>query len=590
MANQEREPFVLNFPDGQTVEDILKKADALPTKAQLNTELAAKASKTDVQTATQNLQAQIDAIEIGASAESVVAPEVIAARVDADGVTHETLKARCDSDAGSITQLEEDLTQLSESISEIERNLIEHNCASVLNVDREGRKNGNGEISFEWGDNNNCTVSGTSESQRFSNIIFDSANLPKCNGKLYITYSSTDSNVRLRILYYKNGTLQTDKVYFDGDSILEIPEGVTGLVARLNVLPNTEVSGSVYVEILGTLSNAELEKSLDNIGDPIKDKGILPDGSDFNDFGGNAVYLVDSRYSYENIPTDETSGFLWCQTTSGWTQQIYSAFSSANLYKRRGKVDVSWSDWKKINSDAIKNVTTGKYVAFGDSLTWGAVWGSVPGVHYTQADEKYRIPTRIAVACGLENDFDNQGSSGAGYVKTGSAGDTITGNVLDYDFSGVSLVTVMGGANDKSTIDLGTSESSANDGTICGAIKAIIDHVKTNAPKATLVIIQPTPSGATSVGVDNDIWDGKERKAGWSLNDFDREVSSICHDNHVGYVNWWESIYCDNWKQHSGGYNMDTGPNYSHPKIAHDYSLLGNFIGGKVSAFFKGRN
>ena len=35
---------------------------------------------------------------------------------------------------------------------------------------------------------------------------------------------------------------------------------------------------------------------------------------------------------------------------------------------------------------------------------------------------------------------------------------------------------------------------------------------------------------------------------------------------------------------------MNTGPNYSHPKIAHDYSLLGNFIGGKIAAFYKGRN
>lgn len=487
-------------------------------------------------------------------------------------------------------RLTETDSRLSESIVEIEKNLIEHNCVSVLNVDIDGRKMGNGEISFEWNNNNNCTIKGVSTSQRFSNIILDVANLPRCNGKLYITYSSSDPNVRLRILYYKNEILQTDTVYFDDDSILEIPEDVTGLVARLNVLPNKNVNGTVYVEILGTLSNAELEKSLNEIGDPIKDKGILPDKTNLNDIGGNAVYLVDSRYNYENFPTDETSGFLWCQTTSGWTQQIYSAFSSANVYKRRGKPGGSWSAWLKINPESVKYATTGKYVAFGDSLTWGAVWGSEQGVHYTQAEEQYRIPTRIAVACGLENNFDNQGSSGAGYVKIGSYGDTITGNVIDYDYTGVSLITVMGGVNDKSTISLGTSDSVANDGTVCGAIKTIIEHIKTNAPKAMLIIIQPTPSGSTSIGINNNIWDGKERSAGWSLNDFDREVSKLCHDSHVGYVNWWESIYCDNWRMHSGGYNMETGPNYSHPRIAHDYSLLGNFIGGKVSALFKGRN
>ena len=81
MANQKREPYVLDFPNGQTVEDILKKADQLPTREQIDNDLAAKASN----------------------------EEVTAARVDADGVTHANLKARCDSDAGKTTQLEEDL-------------------------------------------------------------------------------------------------------------------------------------------------------------------------------------------------------------------------------------------------------------------------------------------------------------------------------------------------------------------------------------------------------------------------------------------------------------------------------------------------
>ena len=81
MANQKREPYVLDFPNGQTVEDILKKADQLPTREQIDNDLAAKASN----------------------------EEVTAARVDADGVTHANLKARCDSDAGKTAQLEEDL-------------------------------------------------------------------------------------------------------------------------------------------------------------------------------------------------------------------------------------------------------------------------------------------------------------------------------------------------------------------------------------------------------------------------------------------------------------------------------------------------
>lgn len=59
----------------------------------INTVLSGKANISDIT----NLQNQINQIEISASAEAVVAPEVAAARVDAEGITHTTLKARIDS-------------------------------------------------------------------------------------------------------------------------------------------------------------------------------------------------------------------------------------------------------------------------------------------------------------------------------------------------------------------------------------------------------------------------------------------------------------------------------------------------------------
>lgn len=460
----------------------------------------------------------------------------------------------------------------------IDQNLKRYNCFSLVN--EKDAKGGN-EITFTWSDNFNCVVAGTTtKAARFCNLVFNLNELPagiKAGGKLYLTYTSTDPNVSIRCLFYKNGTM-TGSEYYSESGVINIPDDITGIVIRVNVMPNKTVNGSIYVDIVTTKTNEELVEDIEKTNElALISRDVLPTNTDVNSVTNNGVWLIDSRYTYTNLPANETSGFLTSITTAGWTYQEYSAFSSVNVYKRRGKGE-SWSDWKMLTQKTYP--TSGKYVAFGDSLTWGAVWGPTPGVHYTQADEDYRIPTRIALAVGMESNFENKGSSGAGYVKVGSAGDTITGNVAEYDFTGVSLITVMGGANDKSHINLGTSDATADDGTICGAIKSIIDHVKTYAPKAKLVIIQPTPSGSNSI---NDIWNGKEA-GGWSLNDFDREVSVLCYNNHVGYVNWWESIYCDNWKTHSGGYNMSTGPNYSHPKIAKDYAIIGDFIGGKVSA------
>lgn len=73
--------------------------------AAINAALETKANTADVATSVQNLQGQIDQIVISASAESVVAPEVAQARVDADGVEHETLKERIDKDSVDISAI-----------------------------------------------------------------------------------------------------------------------------------------------------------------------------------------------------------------------------------------------------------------------------------------------------------------------------------------------------------------------------------------------------------------------------------------------------------------------------------------------------
>ena len=112
MANQKREPFILDFPNGQRVEDILKKADADYSKAEIDTKMASKATMSDVQRETQNLQNQINEIVRAPESGGDVAAEVAQARVDADGVSHATLKARCDSDASKTTQLKEDLNKI----------------------------------------------------------------------------------------------------------------------------------------------------------------------------------------------------------------------------------------------------------------------------------------------------------------------------------------------------------------------------------------------------------------------------------------------------------------------------------------------
>ena len=301
---------------------------------------------------------------------------------------------------------------------------------------------------------------------------------------------------------------------------------------------------------------------------------------------GSGVYIqiginaqgTSTKYSYTitgdteiDIPEDAYGMYMRLRVDSG--SDADAVVSGITIQSTLSNKDIA----SMLTNDGVSK---SKYYAFGDSVTWGAIWDAQPGTGLHRAQTKYQIPTRIAKKTGYTN-FVNLGISGAGYVRDDGV---LTSTILSTDLSDASLITVMGGVNDKSVVSLGTESSVAGDGTVCGAIKTIINYVKTNAPNARLVFIQPTPSG--TVDMMDDVWSSKYGVAEnfWSLNDFDREVSKICRENHVGYVNWWSCRYCDNWKNNSGGYNGQTGPNYSHPTLENGYGIIGNFIAEKISS------
>lgn len=93
------------------VNDELRLPEALEAKADAadlvatNDVVASKANTADLISATAELQGEIDQIVISASSEAVVAPEVAAARVDAEGKSFQTLKDRLDADSADTQEL-----------------------------------------------------------------------------------------------------------------------------------------------------------------------------------------------------------------------------------------------------------------------------------------------------------------------------------------------------------------------------------------------------------------------------------------------------------------------------------------------------
>lgn len=307
--------------------------------------------------------------------------------------------------------------------------------------------------------------------------------------------------------------------------------------------------------------------------------------SDLNDLTGNCCVLLSSSNTYTHAPF--ALGTIYNITFSSTLSVQYGfQFGTGAIWYRRKST--TWGDWINLVPNMDKYRTGGKYVAFGDSLTYGAVWSPTSGTALHRVKEEWRIPTRIALANDMINNFANEAIGGIGYFKE-QDGLNLIEQIADYDFTGVELVTVMAGANDHYYTDLGTAADADTANTICGAIKNIIHTISEANPKTQIIVIQPLPCGID--GTQYDVWSSKQGDGylfRWSLNEFDEQVSQLCHDEHVGYLNWWDSVMCRNWQY--AGYNGSTGPNFTHPTVDEDYYLFGNFIAGKVASLYHGLN
>lgn len=194
------------------------------------------------------LQAQIDQIVVESSQESQVAPEVGQARVDADGTTHSTLKARLDSDAGRNNGIEYSIKKYG-AFNIIP---IKHNYSYV---------SGTG-ITFTSNDGV-WTVDGTSSSATFDTMAGSTTSYPDWFniGETYnITFEPTYDKLFLRVVGF-------DVEHPDGEVLLEtnksttftVPSGYDGMSIRLHLAEGRTVSND-HVEpmIMTAKTNTEL--------------------------------------------------------------------------------------------------------------------------------------------------------------------------------------------------------------------------------------------------------------------------------------------------------------------------------------------
>ena len=290
--------------------------------------------------------------------------------------------------------------------------------------------------------------------------------------------------------------------------------------------------------------------------------------------------------------TPVEAGYLYVFTFSGISKSTVMPNSAQSMqiviypdinetYTRRIKSGV-WTDWESGRRDIHSNPV---YYAYGDSFTWGAVWDSNPETAYYQADLNDQIPTRVANAIGSKT-WHNIGVSGARFVKQQESDYTIGQRIKDTDLSDADIVTIGGGRNDSAT-SLGSLETStANDGTICGAMIDIFDYLTSTYPKLQIIVYGPTPQPHPEHLEPRFMFD-RTFSGGWSNATYYEEVGKICKTYGIPFIDWRECTLMYRFGELTGGYNSGQ-QNYSHPLEGSTYRQCGNFIGGRVASYYTG--
>lgn len=439
-------------------------------------------------------------------------------------------------------------------------------------------------ITFTWNDNE-CEIDGTlaeGQASAYQTIYYSTNSLPymvKPGGTLRIRWNIDPAWLGIR---FHNGTTWGAWVYrsYTTSAGIVVPDDAVGLNVIYGVSASQDHLKVKLALMTETPGNDELQAKIDTM---FQTRLSPQAGSDLNDLTDEGHYLLNSNFSFLNAPYNQTYGsFLEVlKTTSSSIMQRITVPTINEVYVRSSASgSFSGRAWKKVNSGRALNA---KYVAFGDSLMLGSVWSRTSGGSLHYCDEALKIPTRIARAIGAENNYANEAIGGIGYIHAVD-GQNLVQQIKAYDYTGVEIVTIHAGANDKLTEE-GTLDA------ICAAIKEIIDWFQNNQDvtkraalqKIQLVFMQPLPSGFAG---HLDPWSHSDMLTGggWSIMDFDRRVSKLCRDNHVGYVNWIGCSYCDTWAERNVGYNGNSTKNYTHPVYDEDYALLGDYIAGKVAA------
>ena len=264
------------------------------------------------------------------------------------------------------------------------------------------------------------------------------------------------------------------------------------------------------------------------------------------------IRIKSDNYKYAFVSVEEQSGSYvvvgiakgYTTFTSGAELSMLDVFNSlayatasvfgthyAIMIRRNDDTDFSIDD---VDIDDIIDISeklpsstltpSGKWVAIGDSITDG---------RYSQSDGT-TVRTKTNHFCQYDfiaskilnfSEFEEHGEGGMGYIHVSNDGLYLS-DVLAHDFGSPKLITVCLGVNDRSET-LGDENSTANDGTISGAVRYCAETLGAAYKDSHIVFL--TPMNCSGTG---------NLSTGWAKNSGTTHLSDIAE-----IIKYWANKY-----------------------------------------------
>ena len=454
--------------------------------------------------------------------------------------------------------------------------------------------------------------------------------------------SSIKSNI---YFYDIDGNALTEQYQPEENTFITIPAAAVGMQIRIYISANVTVSHvkAFNIGLYKYVSNRTLEKY--NLSDPahnyvgyldteeISKQGIKctphPDGT--VDFSGTAaasgVVFFDTYFNRINLPEGISAGqklhvyvqnkkwtfriiyFTGINDTTGTSLLDVPADATHDYFLKAHEVEIpltatglifrwqiSATAGNAYNETGAKAVITpgdnffdnmvddcnnnAKGWFIGSSFLASSIWQNDSFSHLAIYENS--IYGQIAMALKLKRiNVKMDMYSSAGLTRSGGGNDSFIDTIMATDLTPYDYLVTHFFASDINNRALGTTASTAGDGTIAGYIKTLVNYLRTSNGLCKLVILSVPPHMADPALSGANTFTGNY-SMGYSVDDLDDLMYALAKMYHFIYVSWqdWDPSY------HYMDY-ADYTPGQTNPRHAANEDVtrvMGAFAGLQINA------